>query len=113
MCALVKVKREFSHVNIQVWGVRVCFGIKGRGREQREADGRPSLNQHAHTCAHSLTTALDPQAEGSRRPPQNKSNGSRHIIWDRDPSLDPIKDTDDTVIHWYTFRLQKTHTKDK
>lgn len=89
----------------------MCFRIKGRGREQRETDGRPSLNQHAHTCAHSLTTALDPQAEGSRRPQQNKSNGSQHIIRDRDPSPDPIKDTDDTQLYTGTRLDFKKHTQ--
>lgn len=98
MCALVKVEREFSHVNIQVWGV--CFRIKGRGREQRE-------------LARTLTTALDPQAEGSRRPLQNKSNGSQRIIRDRPIPRPHKRHGRHAVIHWYTFRLQKTHTKDK
>lgn len=82
----------------------MCFWIKG-GKE------RPPALPYMHT--HLLTTALDPQAEGWRRPLQNKSNGSRHIIRDGPIPRPRKRHGRHAVIHWNTFRLQKTHTKDK
>lgn len=55
VCALVKVKREFSHVNIQVRGV--CFWIKGRVKRDPAAFSKPYMRTL------SLTTALDPQGD--------------------------------------------------